>query len=88
MEGSPASAAGLKTGDIILNFANKDVSGPRNLQGIVEQLVVGKSYMMELLRDGKRINKNVTMKECRKASQSRKMKHLLKVKRMRSRKPA
>lgn len=63
MEGSPAEAAGLKTGDIILNFANKDVSGPRNLQGIVEQLAVGKSYMMELLRDGKRINKNITMKE-------------------------
>ncbi|WP_339732284.1 Do family serine endopeptidase [uncultured Gimesia sp.] len=63
MEGSPANAAGLETGDIILNFANKDVSGPRNLQGIVEQLVVGKSYMMEILRDGKHVNKNITMKE-------------------------
>ncbi|MCA9017522.1 MAG: Do family serine endopeptidase, partial [Planctomycetaceae bacterium] len=63
MEGSPAEAAGLKTGDIILNFANKDVSGPRNLQGIVEQLIVGKTYVMEILRDGKHINQNITMKE-------------------------
>ncbi len=63
MEGSPAAAAGLKTGDIILNFAGKDVSGPRNLQGIVEQLKVGKSYTMELLRDGKRIHEQVTMQE-------------------------
>jgi len=63
MEGSPAAAADLQTGDIILNFASKEVSGPRNLQGIVEQLEVGKSYTMELLRDGKRIQKSVTMQE-------------------------
>lgn len=63
MQGSPAEAAKLRTGDIILKFASKDVSGPRNLQGIVEQLVVGKSYMMEILRDGKRINQKITMKE-------------------------
>jgi len=63
MEGSPAEAAGLKTGDIILKFADKDVTGPRNLQGIVEQLVVGKAYVMELLRDGKHVNQNITMQE-------------------------
>ncbi|WP_315852592.1 Do family serine endopeptidase [Gimesia chilikensis] len=63
MEDSPADKADLKTGDIILNFAGKDVSGPRNLQGIVEQLSVGKSYTMELLRDGKRVHKQVTMQE-------------------------
>lgn len=63
MEDSPADKAELKTGDIILNFAGKDVSGPRNLQGIVEQLSVGKSYTMELLRDGKRVHKQVTMQE-------------------------
>lgn len=63
MEDSPADKADLKTGDIILNFAGKDVSGPRNLQGIVEQLSVDKSYTMELLRDGKRVHKQVTMQE-------------------------
>ncbi|MFH1300601.1 MAG: trypsin-like peptidase domain-containing protein, partial [Planctomycetota bacterium] len=63
MESSPAEAAGLKTGDIILKFADKDVTGPRNLQGIVEQLVVGKAYVMELLRDGKHVNQNITMQE-------------------------
>ncbi len=63
MDDSPAAAAGLKTGDIILKLAGKDVTGPRNLQGIVEQLVVGKSYVMELLRDGKRINQDISMKE-------------------------
>lgn len=63
MEGSPAAKADLKTGDIILKFAGKEVSGPRNLQGIVEMLEVGDSYTMELLRDGKHINKQVTMQE-------------------------
>ncbi len=63
MDDSPAHAAGLKTGDIILKLAGKDVTGPRNLQGIVEQLVVGKSYVMELLRDGKHVNQNISMKE-------------------------
>jgi len=63
MDDSPAAAAGLKTGDIILKLAGKDVTGPRNLQGIVEQLIVGKSYVMELLRDGKHINQNIAMKE-------------------------
>lgn len=63
MDDSPAAAAGLKTGDIILKLAGKDVSGPRNLQGIVERLIVGKSYKMELLRDGKHINQNLVMKE-------------------------
>ncbi|MFK7778609.1 MAG: Do family serine endopeptidase [Gimesia sp.] len=63
MDDSPADAAGLKTGDIILTLSGDDVTGPRNLQGIVEQLIVDKSYVMELLRDGKRINKNITMKE-------------------------
>jgi len=63
MDGSPAEAAGLRTGDIILKFSDKNVTGPRNLQGIVEQLIVGKSYMMELLRDGKHVNQKITMKE-------------------------
>jgi len=62
MDGSPAAAANLKTGDIILKLAGKDVTGPRNLQGIVEQLEVDKSYVMEVLRDGKRINQNIIMK--------------------------
>ncbi|HCO23062.1 MAG TPA: hypothetical protein DIT97_08385, partial [Gimesia maris] len=42
--------------------SGKDVSGPRNLLGIVEQLVVGKTYVMEILRDGKHVNKDLTMK--------------------------
>lgn len=62
MEDSPAATAGLQTGDIILKLAGKDVSGPRNLQGIVEQLVVGKTYVMEILRDGKHVNKDLAMK--------------------------
>ncbi|WP_417393633.1 Do family serine endopeptidase, partial [Gimesia sp.] len=62
MEDSPAADADLRTGDIILKLAGKEVSGPRNLQGIVEQLVVGKTYVMEILRDGKHVNKDLTMK--------------------------
>lgn len=60
---SPAAEAKLETGDVILTLDNKKVRDPRNLQGIVEQLEIGKSYPLEIMRDGKKSSVNITIRE-------------------------
>lgn len=59
----PAQAAGLKSGDIILDVNGQKVAGGTALQGIVERLDIGKSYPVHILRDGKRETVNVTVQE-------------------------
>ena len=61
MPDSPAEKSQLKTGDVILDLNGRPVTGPRNLQGIVEKLSVGKSYPMTIIREGKRKTLKVTM---------------------------
>lgn len=61
--GTPAAKAGLKPADIILEFAGKPVSQPRELQALVEQSKVGSSQTLAILRDGKRMTLNVTCRE-------------------------
>lgn len=63
MPDSPAAAAKLEPGDLVLKLNGKDVHGPRDLQGIVERLKVGNSYPMQIVRDGKEMTVNVQMKE-------------------------
>ena len=62
-EGGPAAKSGLKLGDIILDFNGKPVSGPSSLQGIVERLIPDKTYPMTILREGKKQNIDVTVRE-------------------------
>ena len=57
---TPAAKAGLKSGDVILDFAGKAVSNPRQLQGLVEMSKVGSSEPLTILRDGKQMTLNVT----------------------------
>jgi serine protease Do len=63
MPDSPAAAAKLETGDLVLKCNGKDVHGPRDLQGVVEQLKAGASYPMLIIRDGKEMTVNITAKE-------------------------
>jgi serine protease Do len=56
---SPAAKAGLKLGDVILDFAGKAVTSPRQLQGLVEMCKVGSSEPLTILRDGKQMTLNV-----------------------------
>jgi serine protease Do len=63
MPDSPAAAAKLETGDLVLKFNGKEIHGPRDLQGVVERLKVGSSYPMVIVRDGKETTVNVTVKE-------------------------
>ena len=56
---TPASKAGLRSGDVILEFAGQKVSKPWQLQGLVEETKVGSSQKITLLREGKQTTLDV-----------------------------
>jgi serine protease Do len=60
---TPAAAAGLKTGDVIVEFNGKPVGNPQQLQEAVEQSTIGEKAGLTVMRDGKRTALNVTVKE-------------------------
>jgi serine protease Do len=60
---SPAAAAKLEAGDLILKFNGKEIHGPRDLQGVVERLKTGSKYPMQIVRDGKEMTLDVTAQE-------------------------
>ena len=60
---TPAADAGVKAGDVIMDFAGKKVSNPSDLQEIVERCPVGSKQSLVVLRDGKSTTLNVTLRE-------------------------
>ena len=54
LDGSPAEKAGLRTGDIILNFAGATIERSSDLPPMVGNTHVGDKIAVELIRDGKR----------------------------------
>ncbi len=48
--GSPARAAGLREGDVIIGFAGAPVDGPDALQKLLAERPLGASYPLEILR--------------------------------------
>jgi serine protease Do len=63
MKGGPAEKAGLKAGDIILEFAGKKVGQMRELPRIVAATEIGKPVDVVVWRDGKRVAEKVTVGE-------------------------
>jgi len=59
MPQSPADKAGLETGDVIRSLNGVKVVDPPALQGVVEQLEIGKTYHLEIIRDGESQTLNV-----------------------------
>ena len=49
----PAEASGIKPGDVVVRFDGKDVKEMRDLPRIVADTPVGKTVVVELMRDGK-----------------------------------
>jgi len=60
-EKSPADKAGIKAGDIILEFDGKEVDTMRTLPKLVAQTKVGKKVILKIWRNQKLISKNVLL---------------------------
>ncbi|HRH98902.1 MAG TPA: DegQ family serine endoprotease [Prosthecobacter sp.] len=60
---SPAEKAGVKSGDVITDFNGKPVTDSRHLKLQVGITVPGAAVPMTVLRDGKSLSLNVTVKE-------------------------
>jgi serine protease Do len=58
---SPADKAGLKTGDIILEFDGKPIDEMNELPRLVASMPVGKKAAVKILRDGKELSVTVTI---------------------------
>jgi serine protease Do len=63
MEGGPAGKAGLKAGDVILEFAGKAVKTPNELQNMVAWTAPGTKAEVVILRGGKRQTLKVTVEK-------------------------
>ena len=60
-EGSPASSAGLRAGDVILSLGSKRVESPSQLRNLVALSAAGMAKRLEILRDGRRKLVKVTL---------------------------
>jgi len=60
-ENSPADKAGIKAGDIILEFDGKEVDTMRRLPKLVAQTEVGKKVILKIWRNQKLISKKVLL---------------------------
>jgi serine protease Do len=53
MKGGPAEAAGIKSGDVIVNFDGKDVAEVGNLPPLVAATPIDKTVAVKILRNGR-----------------------------------
>lgn len=53
--GGPAASAGLRSGDIVLKFGERDVTDSRSLTRMVGEAQVGAQVVLEIIRDGRRM---------------------------------
>jgi serine protease Do len=60
-DGSPAAAAGLKTGDVITSFGGHDIKDPRSLSRAVADVTPGTKEDVTVLRNGKSENLSITV---------------------------
>jgi serine protease Do len=66
-ENSPAQAAGLEPGDVIVSFDGKMIDKMRDLPRIVAETEIGKTVPVEVIRNGKDMEVQVTLGELEKA---------------------
>ncbi|MFO7446717.1 MAG: Do family serine endopeptidase [Ignavibacteriaceae bacterium] len=62
MEGGAASKADIKEGDVILKIDGRDVNQPNELQSYIASKSAGSKVNLTLFRDGKEIERGVTLK--------------------------
>jgi len=61
--GGPAEKSGIKRGDVILQFDGKAIRSSRDLPFIVASTPIGKTVMVEVMRDSQRVNLQVKTEE-------------------------
>lgn len=71
LDGSPAKAAKVEEGDVILKFDGRNVTESRKLPRIVADTAVGKAVKVVVWRDGKKITVNVTLGELEKFDEAK-----------------
>jgi S1-C subfamily serine protease len=59
--GSPAAAAGLRDGDIIVSVDGIEITWDRPLDDILTQFAPGRTVALEVLRDGQPITLTLTL---------------------------
>jgi serine protease Do len=62
VEGGAASKADVKEGDVILKVDGREVNQPNQLQGYIASKSAGTTVKLTLYRDGKEIEREVTLK--------------------------
>ncbi|NDC53859.1 MAG: Do family serine endopeptidase [Planctomycetia bacterium] len=62
MPGTPAAEAGVQELDVIVGFDGRPVDGPRTLQEVVERSGIGERHKVAVLRDGKPVELQVSVK--------------------------
>ncbi len=60
---SPAAKAGVKSGDVIVEFDGRKIDSPRTLQGTVERATVGQDHKLIVMRKTKRVELTVRVSE-------------------------
>ena len=66
----PAEKSGLKAGDVVLSFNNKPITQMRNLPRIVAESEISKPLVMVVIRDGRKVELEVTLGVLEEAEQS------------------
>lgn len=67
LAGSPAEAAGIKVGDVIVDFADQAIEHSSQLPPLVGSTAVGEKTKIEVLREGKKLSLNVVIEELEEA---------------------
>ena len=63
MPGTPAEAAGIEAGDVIVGFDGKPVDGPRRLARLVSETRAGAAVALDILRGGEEMRIDVEIAE-------------------------
>jgi serine protease Do len=60
---TPAANAGLKSGDVIVDYAGLEIRNPQELQVAVERSEIGRPHQIGIVRDGKSMSLTFTPQE-------------------------
>jgi len=70
VSGAPAEKAGIKRGDVILEFDGKPIRSSRDLPFVVASTPIGKTVAVEVMRDNQRMNLQVRTEELKEEAEA------------------